>query len=79
MILGLSQPLLVTQLPQFPSGFPGWWVACTAEVGAIASLLVIWIDGRWSKEPVVRPGEAVLVALVVALCGRASSVRDQLA
>ncbi len=55
------------QLPQFPSVFPVSWVAGTAAVGAIASLLVIWLYGRWSKASVLTRRESVVTAAVVGL------------
>ena len=55
------------QLPPFPSVFPVWWVAGTALVGVVVSLIVLWANGRWGKVAVYPSAESIVVAVVVGL------------
>ena len=42
-------------------------ILVSSLVGAIASLVALWLYGRWAKDAAPRPVDAVLIALVVGI------------
>src|SRR5262245_15937631 len=55
------------QLPPFPSVFPVWWVATTATVGAIASLLVLLFGSRRLRLASLTTAQTLAASVVVGL------------
>jgi hypothetical protein len=55
----------VPQLSAFPSVFPVWWIAGTAGVGLVVSLLALMAYGHFRPELSVGRREAVVMSMLV--------------